>query len=583
MLPRSLRVLLYLVVISLSMLPAYAASSNKQETQSTPTEFTASMTEGYAGAADQIILGNLPQAQPYHGKPRAEPDQAERPEIDQNRATGIPIPGYKAEPPSLKPELSFQQMIGIDTPSLTTSFAAGTEAACGWWIPSDHAIATSNLYEVQVLNACVYVFNTSGTVPNGYPKNLATFLGTNTTHVVGDPRALWDWKKDRFVVVAMDWTASTILIAVSQTSDPTGAWWLYSIATNTGGVSGYPDFPMLGQTNYEAGDSNGALYISWDRFTPGGGAFQDNVIWVVPKGKIYSGESFSVKVFYNLQYNGKTVDHVQPANVMNRGDLPRAEFLVNTLDFNYNCYTQTPCNGLVVWAIYNGVPPSDGTASITKVFVRTGHYYIYPVTAAQPGNPSGTECAINAGNVGISSVVFYSAGDLYFATTTGALNGQGSNGWLYWQVHPTLSDASPATLTGATIRNEVCWGCVGFSGDSTFSEYYPAVQPDEEGNVTVVYNASSSTLYPSTAYLTNRASHATGSFRDGGQYLATGSSWYCEIDGYGRNRWGDYTATYPFGSIIQYSPTFWFAGQFSASSNWSTQIGKTSYTSVTQP
>lgn len=426
------------------------------------------------------------------------------------------------------------------------------------------------------------MFNTSGTVISGYPKNLNSFFGVSVKDAVGDPRALWDWRSNRFVVVAEDFTANNILIAATQSANPTGAWWIYVLSANSGGLTGSADFPMVGQTVSEAGDSNGALYISWDRF--GGAGFQDNVVWILPKTKIYSGAALNFKIFYNLTYSGKTVDHVQPANVMNRGDLPRAEFLINTLDFNYNCVAKSPCKGLVLWAIYNGVPPSGGSASLNGVFVSTSHNYIYPLTAAQPGSASGTSCAINTGNAGISSEVFWSAGDLYLTASTAALNGQASDGWLYWQVHPTLSDASPSTVTAGTIRNEVCWGCNGFTGDATYSEYYPAVQPDEEGNIAIVFNVSSSSIYPGTAYLSNRTTHATGGFYDGGVSLVQGQAAYCQKDSVGRNRWGDYTATSPLGTPIQTQPTFWFGGQFSEPSrNWGTYIGKASYAAVTQP
>ena len=527
--------------------------------------------------ARSVDFGSLPQAAAYHGKPQAMPDQKESAEEVENFVNGLPTPGYKSGLPSAAP-LSELPPAGL----LRLSFAGGTEESCGFWIPSDHAYASSDSYEVQVLNACVYVFNTSGAVLSG-PKDLRTFFGSPSGDAVGDPRALYDWRNKRFLIVAEDFTANNILVAASKTSNPTGGWWLYAISANAGGLSGSADFPMIGQTVWEVGNSNnGALYVSWDRF--GNSGFQDNVIWILPKDKLYSGAGFNFNFFFNLNYNGHTVDHVQPADVMSRGDQPRAEFLINTLDFNYNCTNQSPCNGLIVWSIYYGIPPSGGSPTLVGKFINTANNYTYPVTAAQPGAQSGTSCAVNTGNAGITSQVYWSAGDLYATASTAALNGQASDGWLFWQVHPFLSDSSPSSVTGASIRNEVCWGCNGFNGDATLSEYYPAVQPDEEGNLSIVFNYSSSSVYPSTAYLTNRATHATGGFSDGGAAIANGSGFYCQQDNIGRNRWGDYTGVSPFGTGYQLRPSFWFAGQYSESSgNWGTQIGQTVYSDVRQP
>ncbi len=569
--------LVMLVFGGLCLTPLHAAN------KATPQEEAASPQIGfshgqatYSAAVREVDMSALPMAQPYHGKPRAMPDQKEPNESEDNRATGFPIAGYKPGAASPAPQISLGQ-----TPGTTVSFLGGSEENCGFWIPSDHALAASSVYEVQVLNACIYVYNNSGTVLKG-PVDLATFFGA-AGDAVGDPRALYDWRNSRFMIVAEDFTANNILVAATKTSNPTGNWWIYTISANAGGLQGSADFPMIGQTVQEQGSSNfGGLYISWDRF--GSSGFVDDVVWILPKDKIYSGAGFSFHYFYNLNVNGTTVDHVQPADVMDRGDQPRAEFLINTKDFNFNCSSGSPCNGLVVWAIYYGVPPSGGGPTLTGSVISTGNNYIYPVTAAQPGSGSGSQCAINTGNAGITSQVYWSAGDLYLTASTGALNGQASDGWLFWQVHPYLTNASPATMDGASIRNEVCWGCNGFGGDSTLSEYYPAVQPNEEGDVTFVFNWSSSSQYPSTAYLSSRATEPTGGFDDGGLNFASGQAAYCQIDNFGRNRWGDYTATSPYGSIRGLRPTFWFAGQFSESSgNWGTSVGQTAYTAVSQP
>ncbi len=576
------RVYLSLVVSilfgGLSLNSLYGANKPNRQEDSGNTTPRVSSSHGqatYTKTVREVVLSELPPAQPYHGKPRAMPDQKEPNEGDENRTNG-PVAGHVPGPPAQLPQPSLG-----DTPGLRVSFLSGNEQNCGFWIPSDHALAASSNYELQVLNACIYVFNNSGTVLKG-PVNLATFFGA-PDDAVGDPRALFDWRNSRFIIVAEDFTANNILVAATKNSDPTGGWWIYTISANAGGLTGNADFPMIGQTVREDGDSNyGGLYISWDRFISGG--FNDDVVWILPKEQIYAGGGFSFHYFYNLKLDGRTVDHVQPADVMDRGDQPRAEFLVNTEDFNFNCSSGSPCNGLVVWAIYYGIPPAGQSPTLTGSYVGTANNYIYPVTATQPGNPSGTECAINTGTAGISSQVYWSAGDLYLTSSTAALNGEAADGFLYWQVHPYLTNASPAAMNGSTIRNEVCWGCDGFGGDGTGSEYYSAVQPTEEGDITVVFNFSSSSVYPSTGYLSSRTTEAAGSFPDDGAYLVAGDAAYCQLDNIGRNRWGDYTATAPYGSIRGLTPTFWFAGQYSESNgDWGTAIGQTAFTAVAQP
>jgi len=536
-----------------------------------------------AAAARMVNMEELPELAPYKGHYREIPDHPEPGEGGEFEQGG-PVAGYQAGEPS---PMSVE--VETETPGTSTAFQGQGEAACGNWIPSDHALATNSSYVVQVLNSCLVVYNTAGKMLSGYPKNLNGFWNVSDSHIVGDVRCLYDWKSSRFILVAEDFTGNKILLADSFNSNPTGTWWLYSIDATLGGVvPGSADFPMLGQTYQESGDGNGGIYLSWDRFDSSGN-FHDNVIMILPKSKIYAGSSYAYQYWYGLTANGNLVDHVQPAAVMSRADRPQAEFLVNTFDFNRSgCASNgTSCNGLVLWAISNGVPPKGQGSTLSLAVIKTAHNYVYPVSAAQPGSPSGSTCAINTSNNGVGSTVYWSAGDLYLAASTGSLNGQKSDGWIYWQVHPYLTQNSKGVpvlaSTAATIRDEVCWGCSGFTGDKTYSEYYPSVQPDDEGNITVVFNESSSTRYPLTAYLSKRTTQTNGSFPDGGWNLAGGLASYCQLDTYGRNRWGDYTATAPVGTQNATTPTFWFAGQYSDSKgNWATEIGKNAYTSMNQ-
>jgi hypothetical protein len=542
--------------------------------QGPEAEASAQLSQGIAESAHEVALGNLPQ----FAFPARRP--VEIPLRGPNfNPTPTAAPTGVAGEASPVPEATNNQT----TPGTISSFLGKDESACGFFIPSDHALATSGSYEVQVLNSCITVFNTSGVPFSGFPKSLNAFFGAPSGDAVGDPRALYDWLHGRFIVMAEDFSANNIVVAASQSSNPTLGWNIYTLSGTSGGLAGSADFPMLGQTVKEIGDSNGAIYVSFDRFNSSG-AFVDDVVWILPKTQIYAGTGFSFNIFFNLNVGGSTQDHVQPANVMSRGDQPDSELLINTFDFRAGCSSiSSPCNGLVVWAIHHGI---GSGAALTGKVISTANNYAQPFTAAQPGAASGTSCAINTGFVGITGGVTWSAGDLYAAATSANFTGNKADGWIYWQVHPYLDTSG--SITNATIRNEIFWGKFGFGSNSTFSEYYPAPQPDDEGNVTVVYNFSSNANFPSTGYVSQRTTRATGSFPDGGLVLASGSALYCQRDRFGRNRWGDYTATSPFGSSIAPFPEFWFAGQFSEASTstcsssigtpcWGTRIGKNGY------
>jgi len=522
----------------------------------------------FTTAPRQVVLDALPQVTaPTSRKPQIMPDRGD--DAVDIHATH---PGMVVAPARTYTPMEGPKLLQSTTPGISQSYIAEDEAACGFFIPSDHALAASQFYVVQVINECIDIHLSSNSAHEvGYPKSLQTFFGV-AGHSIGDPRVLFDWKSRRFIVVAEDFTANAIDVAVSTSLNPTSSWFIYSFsgALADGGCA---DFPMVGQTLNEQGDSKGGIYISWDSFNCSTGGFSDDVVLILPKTPMYAGGGFSAHFFFNFNA-GVLLDHIQPANTISAGDMPSAEFMVNDFDFNSGCFLGSPCNGLVVWAIKDGVPPVNGSPSISGLVMGTANNYIQPVSATQPGAPSGTTCAINTGPVGITGGVTWSAGDLYAATTTGALNGAAGDGFITWQIHPTLNNAQ--ALTAASMRNEICQGCGGAFGNNG-SEYYPTPVLDDEGNVTVVFNYSDASTFPSSAFISKRTTQAQNTFNDSGLFFVVGAAGYCQLDNSGRNRWGDYTAGSSFGITSQH-PAFWFAAQHSeASGNWGTAVGKNGY------
>jgi hypothetical protein len=158
---------------------------------------------------------------------------------------------------------------------------------------------------------------------------------------------------------------------------------------------------------------------------------------------------------------------------------------------------------------------------------------------------------------------------------------------LWFAVRPFLNGSNPRCtgsflnrcpdIVGIKEINEVCWAC-GSSGEW----YFPTVQPDPEGNVTVVFNFSNSGTFPESAYASSRVTQSFGTQPDPGIILQGGLATYNFLFS-GRNRWGDYTATAPdLTSAI--SPAFWFAGESSKTgTSYRTAIGRNAYTIVAQP
>jgi hypothetical protein len=553
-----------------------------------------------SGAPEQLTLGDLPEmaaqeaAQPasaisgsLHGMPplqyldlKAEraAKQAAAPKTGSVANSPLPLP---APPDS-----------GLLTPTKSISFGGATEG-CGMAFPPDMALAVGPTHVMQVINGCVVVFNKSGATLPGFPKRLNTFLGEGSAQFPFDPRALYDWANNRYIVSAARFNnasrAAILDVAVSQTSNPMGGWHIYHInlvgakILATGDLA---DYPTLGQDRR-------AIYVSFNDFAAGT-TFAGSRLLLLPKAKMYGGAPIGSFWYFLIP----TLDSLQPANVMNLGDNPRAEFVVSTPNFvNSSCHGLTGCNTLIINAVSNPLFVSPITPpEFSQVTIATVHSYFLPPAAMQPGCTSGP-CLIDTGDVRISGEVTYASGSLYGALTTdGTGSGKGEAHFMWFQVKPFLNDNNNTVcplsgpfankcpdIIGAEELNEVCYGCTsGFLNAGAV--YYPTVQPDPEGNVTVVFNYSDdASLFPSAGYSSNRVTQALGNMHDAGKSLQAGLALYQALDTSNLNRWGDYTAA-AVDLTPGTMPSFWLAGESSrTATTFRTAVGRNAYTSVNQP
>ena len=177
--------------------------------------------------------------------------------------------------------------------------------------PPDQALAVGSGFVVEVVNNALQVYKPNGTALLAAPVSMNRFMGqiseyNRTTGEFGpflsDPRAYYDWPTGRFIVA--EWATlndaagvpldiSVQFVAVSQTSDPTGGWFVYSYETtnsnepgckgSTGAQSAcLPDFGQLG------GDGSG-IYITSSLFSLVDFHFAGTKIYALPKAAMEAG------------------------------------------------------------------------------------------------------------------------------------------------------------------------------------------------------------------------------------------------------------------------------------------------------
>jgi hypothetical protein len=477
--------------------------------------------------------------------------------------------------------------------------------------PPDMAVAASTQFVFQGVNTQFEVLDTSGNVQPGWPVGAQDFFAvppvsqadgtpcdtTNFSHpFLSDPRALYDPVDHRFwaamlqlenaIGIATDCPfMSVYYIAVSQTSDPRGSWNVYEFNMSLE-QQFVADFTQIGL-------NRDAVYFSGNMFANDGtfGAYAE--VFEANKAKMERGRGgFTADGFSNLQAQGPgtviagtpfIADTVQPAlNIDGSGGI--GEVFVGTLDgpdpvTGHFCgFTGAgaadTCSGLDLWRMTNpiGHDSGGGAPSLTGAYVPTKPYLSTPAFSEPADQPSCNQC-IDGSDLRISATPIVRNGQLYAAWETLLNNGT--------HVVPGIEWAQIRLANGGAQDFPDTSRYYNFSGDT--AAMYPALMPEANGNLVMVFDVSSHTVFPQTRYVIREGGR--GNFTGHGVLLKRGESSYrpsqcgdpAQIP---ICRWGDYSA-----ASFDGANGVWFAGQYANQlqlgppqngRNWGTWIGAVS-------
>src|SRR5205814_3405301 len=137
------------------------------------------------------------------------------------------------------------------------------------------------------------------------------------------------------------WLGTTSLfIAVSQTSDPTGSYYLYRLDTTP---SGLPDQPLIGADAF-------GFFLSYNSFLFPDLAFNGGEILAISKSALVNGTADTAVLFNGLTQAEGPGYSIQPATVPPGGNYESArdgtEYFLSALDFGGSLD-----NRITVWAI----------------------------------------------------------------------------------------------------------------------------------------------------------------------------------------------------------------------------------------
>jgi hypothetical protein len=388
------------------------------------------------------------------------------------------------------------------------------------WIPYDAAVAVGPNYLVNMTNAQWGIYTRTGS--NVGVTQFTSWWGT-AAGTSFDPKCYYD-VSGHFVMIttSVGNGLANMYVSVSQTSDPTGAWWNYTFDWRLDGstmTNNWGDYPGLGF-------NDNAIFINANQYSMNRNSFQYAKVRVLSKAQLFTGSPATYTDFTRMaNANGSAAFTVKPVRSISSAS---SEYLLNTAPGGGNFVT--------LWRIDNA-PSSPVLTRVAAVSV--GNYAVPPNASQQ-----GTKNLINTGDCRTQDLIFWN-GYIY----TGFTERVGTNRKNYLAAVRYLQINASAGTANKDIT---------YTGSGIFM-YYPAVTVDSAGNMLFTFSRSSKTeyasMYTSGMLTTDPGIQSSALIQSG---VAPNTS----------GRWGDYSgvANDPANS----SAVWMYCGWANTSNRWAT-------------
>ncbi len=251
------------------------------------------------------------------------------------------------------------------SPLITNNFMANPAQGT----PNDNHIAISNAGKVvSVVNTNIRMYDENGTQLQS--KTLIGFANLGIGTNVSDPRVLYDPWDDRFIIHYFAGTTSSttkLIVAFSQTNDPTGNWNIYQLSGNYLNDSTWSDYPIVALNDKDFFMTYNHLKDNEDWKT----GFRYSAIWQIDKTNGYAGDTLQFNYFHNIKYDGKPIWSVcvsQPSYINSQqetyflsvrpGDIANDTVFLHTITDSYESGNAQFSSKVLKTNVPYGLPPN---------------------------------------------------------------------------------------------------------------------------------------------------------------------------------------------------------------------------------
>jgi len=398
--------------------------------------------------------------------------------------------------------------------------------------PGDPCMDVGPNHVVQMINATrVKIWDKSGAVVLA-EQAFSTLAGTPAGG--GDPIVLYDERADRWLLSEFASGGNTLYIAISQTPDPTGAYYTYSVAT-----SSFPDYPK---------------YSIWDNSylvtaNEGGGTTSVYALdrSAMLAGTAHNAQSFTIPRFGTIGFQAST-----PVSLMGTTVSGAPATLIRMRD---DAWGGSSSDAVEVWELdINWASPGAATlAEIIAIPVSAHESELcgYTSFTCIP-QPSGSNALDPLRELIMNRAMYRNFGthESMVAAHVTDVDGSDHAGIRWYEFR--RSGGSWSLYQEGT-----------YSPDAEH-RWMPCIGLSATGNIGMAYNVSSSSTHPEIRYTGRKECDPLGMMTEPETILVDGTA------SNNTNRWGDYNA---MGVDPSDGETFWFNAQYNPNSQARTRIG----------
>jgi hypothetical protein len=404
--------------------------------------------------------------------------------------------------------------------------------------PSDNNMASGPNHIIQMINnsssSFIRIWDKAGNIL------VSQIILSSITGLSGggDPVVLYDNIADRYIISEFANTTNNIFICVSQTADPTGAYFVYNFAT--------PEFPDY----FKIAAWGNSYVVTSNENEP--------AIYAMDRAKMLTGtpsttvQRFTIPSYPTIGFQAATPVDISgatnapansPALVMRMADDAWTTGITDRLEiFSFNVDWVTPANTTLTG------PDLLPTLPFSTNFCGFTTFSCIPQQGSSVKLDPLREVLMNK-----VSYRNFGTHESIVCCHVNELDGTSHAGIRWYELRKTPPSANWVIYQQGTY---------GLPADP-LNRWMSCIAINAEGSIGLGYNVAGTTSFPSIRFTGRRACDPLGEMTEPEQTVIAGTAPNASI------RYGDYNAM----TVDPVNGSFWFTANYNPASQWATRIG----------